>query len=169
MSKYSIKLVDKICSLIKKDSYTIEEVCSLSGITKETYYTWLKTHPDFSDAVARAREDYSQLLVKEAKNSLMKKIRGYTVQETRSVMVDSGKQGPDGKPLPKIKETIVIEKSIPPDIQTIIFVLTNKAPDEYKIRQSTEVTGKDGKDLIPDKPMTIKEARAFVDKLESEM
>lgn len=169
MAKYSKKLVDQICSLIKKDCYTIAELCSLSGITRETYYAWLKSHPDFSDAVTRAREDYDQLVVKEAKNSLMKKIRGYTVQEIRTVMVDAGKPGTDGKPLPKVKERTVIEKHIQPDIQAIIFTLTNKAPDEYKIRQSTEVTGKDGKDLIPARILTQKEARELLEKLDREM
>ena len=169
MAKYTKKLVDQICSLIKKDCYTIAELCSLSGITRETYYAWLKSHPDFSDAVTRAREDYDQLVVKEAKNSLMKKIRGYTAQEIRTVMVDAGKPGTDGKPLPKVKERTVIEKHIQPDIQAIIFTLTNKAPDEYKIRQTTEVTGKDGKDLIPDRPITMKEAKALLEKINGEM
>jgi hypothetical protein len=169
MAKYSRKMVDQICSLIKKDCYTIAELCSLSGITRETYYAWRKSHPDFSDALTRAREDYDQLVVKEAKNSLMNKIRGYTVQETRTVMVDAGKSGPDGKPLPKIRERTVIEKHIQPDIQAIIFTLTNKAQEEYKIRQTTEVTGKDGKDLIPDRPLTMKEAKEFVEKLNREM
>lgn len=169
MAKYSKTRVAHICSLIKKDCYTVEELCSLSSISKETYYDWLEKKPDFSDAVSRAREDYDTLLIAEAKNSLMKKIKGYTVQETKTVMVDSGKFGTDGKPLPKIKERTVTDKTFQPDAQSIMFVLTNKVPEEYKNRVHSELTGKDGKDLIPDRPITMKEARIFLDKLGSEM
>lgn len=169
MAKYTKQRVAHICSLISKDSYTIAEICSLSGITEKTYFQWLEGKGEFGEAVTRAREGYTQLLVAEAKKSLMKKIKGYTVQETKTVMVDSGKFGPDGKPLPKIKERTVIDKTIQPDTSAIIFVLTNKAPDEYKNRLHSELTGKDGKDLIPDRPITMKEAKEFVDKLNGEM
>jgi len=169
MAKYNKERVKHICSLISKDSYTIAELCSLSGIAESTYHEWLGKRPEFSDAIARAREDYDKLLVAEAKNSLMKKITGYTVQETKTVMVDSGKIGPDGKPVPKIRERTVIDKTFQPDAQSIMFALTNKAPAEYKNRVNTELTGKDGKDLIPDRPITMKEAKEFLEKIGGEI
>lgn len=55
MAKYSQKLVDRICSLIREDSYTIAEICDLVGINKDTYYTWMKTKSDFSDSVKKRR------------------------------------------------------------------------------------------------------------------
>ncbi len=51
MAKYSRQLVDRICSLIREDSYTIAEICDLVGINKDTYYTWMKTKSDFSDSI----------------------------------------------------------------------------------------------------------------------
>ena len=169
MAKYNRATVKKITDLISQDNYTVEEICSLSGIHVDTYYDWLRKKSEFSEAVTRARAGYDELLVKEAKNSLLKKIKGYTVQETKTVMIDSGKPGPDGKPTPKIKERIVIERHIQPDTPTIMFVLTNKAPDEYKNRQSTELTGKNGKELLPARILTMKEARKFMEKLTSEI
>jgi len=148
MAKYNKERVKHICSLISKDSYTIAEICSLSGISKETYYEWLENKPDFVDAIARAKEEYDEMVVREAKNSLIKKIRGYTVQETKTVMVDSGKPGPDGKPIPKIRERTIIDKTFQPDTTAIVFALTNKVPEEYKNRMNNELTGKGGKDLF---------------------
>ena len=167
MAKYSPKRVKHICSLISKDSYTIAEICSLSGISKETYYEWLENKPDFADAITRAKEEYDEMVVREAKNSLIKKIKGYTVQETKTVMVDSGKPGPDGKLLPKIKERTVVDKTFQPDTSAIIFALTNKVPDEYKNRLSNEHTGKGGKDLFAG--VTNEELEAKIAELEKKL
>jgi hypothetical protein len=167
MAKYSKKRVAHICSLIKKDSYTISELCSLSGIAESTYYEWIESKPEFSEAIEKAREAYDRLLVKEAKASLMKKIKGYTVQETKTVMIDSGKPGPDGKTTPKIKERTVVDKTFQPDTTAIIFALTNKAPEEYKNRQSAELTGKDGKDLFAN--LSNEELEARIAELEKKL
>ncbi len=144
MAKYNKKRVNYICSLLSKDSYTIEEICSLSGITVSTYYEWIESKPEFSEAVEKAKETYNQLIVREAKKSLMKKIQGYAVDENKTVFINDK----EGKPT--IKEKTTIKKHFQPDIVAIIFALTNKAPEEYKNKQSSELTGKDGKDLIPE-------------------
>jgi len=141
MSKYSKKIVKKICDLIEADSYTIAEICSASGIHIDTFYDWFKRKPEFSEAVTRARERFDDIIVKEAKNSLRKKINGYTVQEKKIVYVE----GRDEKP--KIKEKTTIDKHYQPDTEAIKFVLTNKAKTEYKNIQTNEHTGKDGSSL----------------------
>jgi hypothetical protein len=168
MAKYNRATVKRITDLISQDNYTVDEICSLSGIHPDTYYDWIQKKPEFSEAVSRARVRYDDLIVKEAKNSLLKKIKGYTVQETRTVMVDSGKPGPDGKSAPKIRERIITERYIPADTQMIMLVLTNKVPEEYKNRHTTELTGKDGKELLPARVLTKKEARELIEKLESD-
>lgn len=148
MSKYSKNRTAHICSLIKKDSYTIDEICSLSGISVSVYYEWLEKKPEFLEAITRAREQWDENLVKEARISLMKKVKGYTVQETKTVTVDSGKKDEKGKSVPKIKERVVTDKHFQPDSDIIKFVLTNKDPQNFQNRQNTELTGKDGKELF---------------------
>ena len=76
-------------------------------------------------------------------------IQGYTVQEKKTVTVGTGKKGEDGKQIVKIKEHTVTDKHYQPNPTAIIFTLTNKDPENWKNRQSTELTGKDGKDLEP--------------------
>jgi hypothetical protein len=51
--KYTKETVEQICrnlevGLSKRDS------CILADITEETFYTWLKEHPDFSESVEKA-------------------------------------------------------------------------------------------------------------------
>lgn len=156
--KYTQKLVQKICGLISSDNYTIAEMCRITGISIETYHTWKREKPDFSDSIKKAEEARMQFFVAEAKKSLIKKIQGYTVQEKQIVTVDSGKKDEKGNPKPKIKEQKVIDKYFQPDTAAIIFTLTNGDPENWKNRQNSEMTGKNGKDLIPTQSIEEKKA-----------
>ncbi|MDR1348328.1 MAG: hypothetical protein LBJ63_07905 [Prevotellaceae bacterium] len=168
MAKYSKKLTNRIVELLKSDTYTIVEICRMCNITPFTYHYWIKNHPEFAEVIQEAKDERMQLFVLEARKSLLKKIQGYEVEEKKTVTVDSGKKNGDGNPVPKIKEQTIIKKHIQPDTVAIIFVLTNGAPDEFKNRQFSEVTGKDGKDLIPARVLTKAEAKEFIQKLEDE-
>lgn len=151
MAKFSKKTVDKIVGLVKSDTYTIAEVCRQVGITPKTYHAWINDYPDFADAIEQAKEERMQLMVIEAKKSLMKKIQGYDVTETKVVTVPGSKKDERGNPKPIIKEQTTTKKHIQPDTAAIIFTLTNGDPEHWRNRQSTEVTGKDGKDLFANK------------------
>ena len=151
MAKFSKKTVDKIIGLVKSDTYTIAEVCRQVGITPKTYHAWINDYPDFADAIEQAKEERMQLMVIEAKKSLMKKIQGYDVTETKVVTIPGSKKDEKGNPKPIIKEQTTTKKHIQPDTAAIIFTLTNGDPEHWRNRQSTEVTGKDGKDLFANK------------------
>ena len=53
MAKYNEKIVENICYLIETDSYTIAELCSKVGIAISTYYEWLETKAEFSEAIQK--------------------------------------------------------------------------------------------------------------------
>jgi hypothetical protein len=141
-TKYNKKIVNQICSLIKKDSYTIAEICSLSGIHIDTFYSWQRNKPQFSEAIKKAREEYDQYIAVEAQKSLIKLLQGYDYDEKKTVYL----KDKEGKPT--IKEQTTTKKHVQPSVPAIIFTLTNKDPDNWKNRQNTELTGKDGKDLF---------------------
>lgn len=145
MAKYNKKIVKRITDLIEKDTYTVAEICSMSGIHHDSYYEWLKNKPEFAEAVARAREQFDEILVKEAKNSLRKLVNGYEAEERKTVYVENQK---DAQGKPKIKEQTVTKKHFQPNPHSVQFVLTNKTGGEYKNYQTNELTGKDGKDLF---------------------
>ena len=151
MAKFSKKTVDKIVGLVKSDTYTIAEICRQVGITPKTYHQWVNDYPDFADAIEQASEERMQFFVQEAKKSLLKKIQGYEVTETKVVTIPGKKKDERGNPKPEIKEQTTTKKHIQADTAAIIFTLTNGDPDHWRNRQSTEVTGKDGKDLFANK------------------
>jgi len=161
MAKYSKKITARICDLISKDTYTISEICSIVGIAECTFYDWKASKSEFSEAITRARDQFDEILVKEAKNSLRKKVNGYDVDEKKTVYVNDK----DGKP--KIKEQTTIKKHFQPDTEAIKFVLTNKAAEEYKNRQNNELTGKDGKDLFA--ALSDEELNAKIAELEAKL
>lgn len=166
MSKVKLtpKVQKKICDLIKADTYTIAEICANVGISDRCFYQWQANDADFSESIARAKEEALKVYAREAKKSLMKKLTGYDYVETKTVYVDSGIKG-DNKP--KIKESIKVTKHVQADTQAIIFTLINQDGESWKNRQTTELTGKDGKDLFA--AMTDEELDAKIADLESKM
>lgn len=161
MAKYNKKTIEQITQLIRSDTYTIAEVCRQVGITQKTYHQWIAEHPEFVEAVELAKAELMQNLVKEAKKSLLKKIRGYEATETAVTTI------PDKDGNPKIKEQKTCKKHIQPDTAAIIFTLTNGDPEHWKNKQSTEVTGKDGKDLFANK--TDEELDKEIDELKRKL
>ena len=164
MAKFSKKTVERIVGLIKSDTYTIAEICRQVGITPKTYHQWVNDYPDFADAIEQAKDERMQAMVIEAKKSLMKKIQGYDVTETKVVTVPGTKKDEKGNPKPIIKEQTTTKKHIQADTAAIIFTLTNGDPEHWRNRQTTEVTGKDGKDLFASK--TDEELAAEIEELQ---
>lgn len=144
MPKYSKNIVNKIVDLVKSDTYTIAEICRIVGISRVSYHLWIGKYPDFAQAVEDAREERMQYFVQEAKKSLLKKIQGYEATETKVVTVPLK----DDPSKPIIKEQTTTKKHVAPDTAAIIFTLTNGDPTRWRNRQTTEVTGKDGKELF---------------------
>ena len=167
MAKFSKKTVERIVGLIKSDTYTIAEICRQVGITPKTYHQFLNDYPDFADAIEQAKDERMQAMVIEAKKSLMKKIQGYDVTETKVVTVPGTKKDEKGNPKPIIKEQTTTKKHIQADTAAIIFTLTNGDPEHWRNRQTTEVTGKDGKDLFASK--TDEELAAEIEELQRKL
>ena len=167
MAKFSKKTVERLVGLIKSDTYTIAEICRQVGITPKTYHQWVNDYPDFADAIEQAKDERMQAMVIEAKKSLMKKIQGYDVTETKVVTVPGTKKDEKGNPKPIIKEQTTTKKHIQADTAAIIFTLTNGDPEHWRNRQTTEVTGKDGKDLFASK--TDEELAAEIEELQRKL
>lgn len=148
MAKYNRKVVERIIGLLKSDSYTIAEICQQVGISPATYHRWQEEHEDFRKLINEAHDERMQFFVLEAKKSLLKKIQGYEVTETKVVTIPGKEKDEKGTPKPIIKEQTTQRKHVAPDTAAVIFTLTNGDPSRWRNRQTTEVTGKDGKDLF---------------------
>lgn len=165
MKKYNSKKADQIVELFRTDTYTVFEICRIVKISKSTLYRWMSEYPDFAQAIEDAKDERAQILVVAAKKSLRRKIEGYDVTETRVVTVPHKEKDKDGKTVekPRIKEQITTKKHIQPDTAAIIFTLTNGDPEHWRNRQTTELVGRNGKDLFSDK--TDEELEKMIEEL----
>ena len=146
--KYNEKIAKTIYALFEADTYTVAEVCNIVKIAPSTFYSWRSIYPDFFEGLKRAEETRIDFIVTEAKKSLLKKIQGYTIKEQHITTIGTGKYDANGKEIAKVKEQRTVDKHIQADTSAIIFALCNCDPDNWKNRQNTEITGKDGKDLF---------------------
>lgn len=162
MAKHNKRIVNKICDLYKKGHYTIAEICVSVGISERSFYQWQADVAEFAENIQKAKDEYIAKKLVDCEKSLDRLINGYEYEEKKTVTVASS----EGKP--KIKEQTITKKFIAPNLGAIIHFQTNKDPQNWKNRQNTEVTGKDGKDLIPARVLTQKEAQEFLSQLEDE-
>lgn len=162
MPKYNKTIVKKICDLIRKDSYTVAEICVNVGISESCYYNWQANVGEFGVSIQKAKDEFIAKNLVECEKSLVKIIKGYEYEEKKTVTID------DGAGKPKIKEQTITKKVVSPNLGAIIHYQTNKDPENWKNRQSAELTGKGGKDLIPARVLTKKEAQELLSQLEDE-
>ena len=162
MAKYSKRIVNRICDLIAKDTYTVAEICAIVKISESCYYKWQAENVEFTERVKEARHKFDESILSSAKKSLVKLIEGYEYEEKKTITID------DGQGRPKIKEQSIVKKHVSPSLGAIIHFQTNKAPDEWKNRQNTEITGKDGKDLIPARVLSKDEMQDLMNELKND-
>lgn len=141
MAKYNEEIVDRICSLIRADSFTVSEICLQVGITESTYHAWKDTKSEFSESIKKAENEFLSMLAVEAKKSLLKKVKGYDAEETKTTLVFSGECDDQGKRKYLVKEKVVTSKHIPPSDAMVIFTLSNRDGENWKNKQYTENSG----------------------------
>lgn len=127
-AKYSKELAEKISGLIETGQHTIDEICSLSDITRKTFYKWKRERLQFRGLIACASERANEKNEKEvvgAKRSLIKVLKGYEIKEIQ----ESVKNLKNGN---QKREITVITKSSDPEFKLIKFVLENKDSKHFR-------------------------------------
>lgn len=137
-SKYTPERVEIITKAIA-DGKTYKEAYTMAGIGKDAFYDWINDKPEFAEAVKRAEaiynEWYNTTLVQDCKRSLRDLVLGYDYTETRTESTTAK----DGKT--KVTKTTTTVKHVAPNPTAIIFALTNRDPENWKNRQTNEITG----------------------------
>lgn len=105
-----------------RDGLTDEQIAKNIGIVRDTLYEWKKRFPVISDALKRGKE----VVDREVENALLKKALGYEYEE---VTKENG------------VITKVVTKQVAPDTTAQIFWLKNRKPDDWRDKQTTEITG----------------------------
>ena len=124
-----------------KKKYSKTEISKRAGVSRTTVSRWLKNVENGSQKLANGQ--YESLLV-ESLTALRQKVKGFQMVETKTTYV----QGADN--LMKIKERIEVIKDVAPDLSAIIFVLTNRAPAEWRQKPEPEINSADQECSAPD-------------------
>ncbi len=127
--------VKKIIEALR-DGCTDKEAYTRGGITRETFYAWIREHSEFSDVVKKVKEEAEENRIAQLEASLLKRATGFKVKETRSELAANPMGGS-----PIIVKQTITEKEFAPDTGAIIFALTNKAPERWKNKLNTEHSG----------------------------
>ena len=87
------------------------------GISRQTFYDWIKRFPDISDAIKKGKEvvDY------EVQQTLLKCALGYRTTEQRIEKDEDGK-----------KKVVIVSKDVPPNVTALIFWLCNRVPEKWR-------------------------------------
>lgn len=137
-SKYTPERVEIITKAIA-DGKTYKDAYTAAGIGKDAFYEWINDKPEFAEAVKKAEaiytEWYNTTLVQDCKRSLRELVLGFSYEEIKT---ETG-VGKDGKTV--VTKTTKTTKHVAPNPTAIIFALTNRDPENWKNRQTNEITG----------------------------
>lgn len=104
-----------------RDGLSDKQIAANMTITTTTFYDWLKKYPAFSDALKKGKEPVDF----EVENALLKRAKGYDVEETNTVVTLNA----NGDKVQKITKT---KRHIPPDTAAAIFWLKNRQPEKWR-------------------------------------
>jgi len=128
-----------------------KDIAAKLGISKDTFYQYIKKYPEFSDSLKRGKAPVDI----EVENALLKRARGYEYEET-TVEYEAAKKGEKASPK-KIKK---VTRQVAPDTTAEIFWLKNRKPKKWRDKQNVELSGEDGEPIkieyVPVKKMEKK-------------
>ena len=112
-----------------RDGCNDDQIAGKIGISRSTFYEWLKKFSDISDAIKKGRApvDY------KVENAFINKCLGYTVKLKKPIKVKTKKQLKDKGTIEEEHIEYADEEIyIPPDTAAQIFYLKNHRPDKYR-------------------------------------
>jgi hypothetical protein len=146
-SKLTPELMKNVFDLIVAGHKNVD-ICKGLGISESQFYAWQEVgnraySAEFSENVALAREILRQNRLSSMEASLYQIATGYDAEESKTEVATD-------KTTKKVyvKKKVTFHKHFPPNVNALTFALTNLDPEHWKQRQTSEITGKDGKDLI---------------------
>lgn len=121
----------------------VKAFCEAMGIDYTTHERWL-SNAEYADALSRAREKFSATIVRDVENALVRAARGVDYTKKREEARAQKIVEYDPQTGKKIRETTGPLQTVkayketvffPPDVRAAQFVLTNMAPEQWKVRQ----------------------------------
>lgn len=140
-AKYNPERVRTIVDAISSGSYYCD-AAKKAGISESTFYEWMQSKAEFSEAVKSAEKRFHDWqmteMLNDAKRSLKTLILG---QEYEEVKIEY-EPDPGNPTKPRIKRQTTTRKKILPNATAVIFTLCNRDPENWKNRVEQELSGK---------------------------
>ena len=140
-SKYTEERVEKICEALRNGCTDID-AARAAGVSKDTFYEWMKTKTDFPALVKNAKKEYQDWeyngILADAKKSLKTLICGLEYEETKTEL----ERDPNNPSAPRIKRQTKTTKRILPNATAVIFALCNRDPQHWQNRVMNDITAK---------------------------
>lgn len=123
-----------LANIKHEGSYHIGRACDIAGVSRQTYYNWLKSDPGFAEKIAEMNE----VPVDDAENLVHKRIKGGDIKTARWLLDRRGSQrgyrstvrnehtGPDGGPI-QMSAVAIDEMPIELRKQVLKFIRTKNA------------------------------------------
>lgn len=124
--KKNDKIKKGICDTVRELNPTVRALCRKFGITTRTFYYWKQNDEGFRQAYDEAVQAYLTGLNIDAKKSLAKLVKGFTVTDTKTFY------GTDVNGEPVILQVIETKREIPPSVEAVKFALTNLDPENFE-------------------------------------
>lgn len=115
-----------------RDGLSEEQIARNIGCSYSTLKEWKNKFPAFSAVLKKGRE----VVVRELENALIKRAKGYEVEETTEEL--KWNQATRKQELMVTKR---VKKHIAPDTGALAFALKNYAPDKWRDRKDVEISG----------------------------
>lgn len=105
-------------------------------ITRKTFYVWKKTKPEFADAIAAGKEVANGDILCSA----FRRTLGYYVPVQEAVKVKKQRYDPLANKIltDEVVEVVEVRKYIEPDPRLIMYMLSNRLPNDYKQTRKDE-------------------------------
>lgn len=118
---------------------TIAEIARMLGVAESTVYKWKNEHGEFAEAIKKgAQEADGEIL-----NAAFRQAVGYVQHVIEPIKVK--KQRWDERAMRVLTDEEVVmteyDKTIPPDANMTRFMLTNRMPEFYRMKQELEAKG----------------------------
>lgn len=144
-SGYSQDLADRICSELA-DGKSLRTVCKAEGMpSTQTVFRWLRTHEGFCDQYARAKDESSDMLVEDM------------LDISDNAGNDWMENNDPDNPGYRLNGEAINRSRL--RVDTRKWIASKLKPKKYGDKVSAELTGADGKDLIPESPPIEEVAR----------
>ena len=132
MAKYSDRLVEKIVRLIEEDTYTISEICDALRISRNSFYEWKNSKPEFCQVLEDAEDRRNDSLAMLARRSLREQLEGYIVTTEKIVYEDNGYGGE------AMKSKTVTKKKVMAKVAVIKLALERSEKRREKKEETAE-------------------------------